>query len=441
MPTVLELLTRRNIPIRRDSLRGGFNSISQSFICPEQFEPWPDFDYETLTQIFADDLRQRCRDVLDPRHPEKDLGPCDELAVDGEIRRLIIPSVSHVLDLALGQPHLGLGSRVQDVDCKPDWSTISNDYTDMRGHINRLPEDTKVSSKWLPDMENYMEWVKPVSQVEPHEARCNSRYGFMIADECLVVMRFARMKINESWGRSMRAVHTRQASDATMLSASLDLSSEFSSMAIDSSGLYSENNPEEWSYGNTQAVIIPWDAGVDAKKKELAIREDLYFKVRLCMAENTIEYRYPGLDTWRTVYGGYRHNSSGVFKKKLNRHDVLEEPGSSGDVTGGEYCAEEEPGVGRQQQVDDEEVTVRPLHRSKKDEDDGKYHKIRVKKDSHGLYFKNVHNQKIHNQEQRKERRRRMGTGARLWERIFHDGNSWLITFDPLSLYRFPHLF
>lgn len=86
----------------------------------------------------------------------------------------------------------------------PDWAGIQPalSQADVRGiknsSINILPGDTKVSKKWLSDdiVDGALDtdytpdnWQRPLKQVYTYCVRANSRYGYIITDKELVVIR------------------------------------------------------------------------------------------------------------------------------------------------------------------------------------------------------------------------------------------------------------
>ncbi|KAI4173227.1 MAG: hypothetical protein LQ343_003054 [Gyalolechia ehrenbergii] len=96
--------------------------------------------------------------------------------------------------------------------CRPDWAAVRRLHdVNMPLHTqttieprtmikprSALPGDTKISSKWkssqIIDGELKTrpkgDWYKPIHQVYGHCKRARARYGYIITDEELVVMRF-----------------------------------------------------------------------------------------------------------------------------------------------------------------------------------------------------------------------------------------------------------
>lgn len=421
MPTVLKLLTRPNVPVRSDGLREGNNSTmsDSNTLDFDSFQDWPDFNYKTLISLWGDDLEKELPNIPDPAYLPMDMDVCDENTVDGLIRRFIVPPVNHALNLTHYKPFLDFGSRVPDT-YKPDWSVVSNKYYNDYSYYNCLPGDTKTSKKWSYDMDNHEEWKKPVSQVAFYQTLFRSRYGFILTDNALVAIRLVREKTDNGLAqyRSMRTIHQRQTSNLTVTSDSSDLSSVMSNLGLESSSSFSDNDPVYWTYQNPQAVVIPWSAS----GKRLTIKLALYSLARLSMSDRTFDYEYPGLDTWRTIEGGYMHNSTTVGKAKLDDEDVIEEPfcnrameapisSNEPEVSGGvpedvfpieqevEVVAEPSTSAAprRQQPVEDDEETLRSSHRSKgkgKGKKNDTRHHVTIKKDKEGWYFRNRHRER-----------------------------------------------
>ncbi len=69
------------------------------------------------------------------------------------LRRFVCPTVNYALDTANGSSHYGRGTRCGLGRYKPDWSLVSNQhFASNGGYANLVPGDTKLDSKWRPDM-------------------------------------------------------------------------------------------------------------------------------------------------------------------------------------------------------------------------------------------------------------------------------------------------
>lgn len=211
----------------------------------------------------------------------------------------------------------------------PDWGLVSN-YRLTEGKFwNLLPGDTKLSAKWQPGMlesENDSEriqWSLPLSQVSTYAANSNCRYGFIITDEALVALRFAKEPIGEGIAstRPTRGpdprLHQRVASGGTDVSSLLD------SMSLDSFGAQSYHDSEHAhaEFLPPEYVVIPWTAH---GKGRLSIKLSVFCLSLMAAANGNILDDYPPLDSWRQE-GQHKfvHNTSGFQAKKLPHHATL----------------------------------------------------------------------------------------------------------------------
>ncbi|KAK1762573.1 hypothetical protein QBC33DRAFT_501041 [Phialemonium atrogriseum] len=321
MPTLLEALTRRNVVINSDAVVPGGNTTVITSILPENWSPWLDFNYATLTRIFRRELASEYQGSPEQRPLVEDLTINNEETLEDLLRRFVAPVVNYALDGQAGQCHLGRGSRCGAKD-RPDWSVISPMRLDEYGrHANMLPGDTKLDAKWWPTMveedeSNFAQWQKVVAQAETYMALHRSRYGFILTDRDLVVLRITRQPIDPglAQGRPQREItgagHSRQTSDATMESSVVSS--------------YRDNNGMEWDYSEPEYATIPWAAHGYGN---LTIKLSLWCLAMMATnGDAFIDYSYPGLDSWRAADKGYVHNTSGAAKAKLSKEDAFQEP-------------------------------------------------------------------------------------------------------------------
>ncbi|RSL78973.1 hypothetical protein CDV31_017237 [Fusarium ambrosium] len=338
MPTILEVLTRNNVSVNSDSVVPGANTTVRTDIRPEDWVPWRDFNYSTLTRIFQTELGKEYRGGNERRPLEKELIINNEKTLETLLLKFLSPVVSYALDDQAGQTYLGEGSRCGD---DADWSAISDELFDEHGYFNLLPGDTKLDAKWRPTMlrDNFNEWQKAVSQVETYMARNSTRYGFILTETNLVVLRLTRQPLDAGMAlsRPQRAsatsfAHQRHSSDVSMASTGISGSAN------------SDNNPEHWAYCNPEYAVIDWAA---SGQGSLTIKLALWALAMMATnGDRHIDYSYPGLDTWRWADGYYVHNSSGATKLRLSRRDVYQEAfsvsgNSEVNIPGGVWTASE----------------------------------------------------------------------------------------------------
>ncbi|KAK5989677.1 hypothetical protein PT974_07932 [Cladobotryum mycophilum] len=186
-----------------------------------------------------------------------------------------------------------------------------------------MPGDTRLDRKWQPSMleddDDMMEWQKVVIQVLNYMIEHGTRYGFVITDANLVVLRLARATIHGGLARDRprRNIaagpgHQSQPSDASMASTN------------DSSSSYGDGDPTRWHFHDPEYAVIPWGShGTGVLTIKLA------FWCLSLMATNRdrwIDYSYPQLHSWRRAENGFVHNTSGATKASLSPEDVYKEP-------------------------------------------------------------------------------------------------------------------
>ncbi|RSM19765.1 hypothetical protein CDV31_001396 [Fusarium ambrosium] len=326
MPTLLHVLTRSNVNVDSTLVpRGGNSTVDTDVQAPEAWRPWQGFDYATLTTIFRRDLDKEYVGSAKPEPLPQDLCIVNEETLDDVLRRFEIPIVNYCLNRRDGIPHFGRGSRC-GTTYKPDWSVISPlRLSQDQCFDNVLPGDTKLSKKWWPTMgregaTRWIEWQKVITQIVTYMADNNSRYGFILSDECLVALRLTRKRSSDTLftGRTPRATagHVRYASDASMEDGSV----------------YEDTNPLHWQYEDPEYVTVPWGAH---GSNRLTTKLTLWFLAMMATnGDKFLDYSYPDLDSWRssTEGGYYIHNTSGVKKSRLSRGEQVQEP-DLGQVT------------------------------------------------------------------------------------------------------------
>ncbi|KAJ2898884.1 hypothetical protein MKZ38_003604 [Zalerion maritima] len=331
MVSVLRVLTQPNVGVSAEAVTHGSNSIVTTSIAVENWQPWPDFDYGTLTRIFRRELDEEYRGEPEPRPLNNDLRICNEETLEDVLRRFISPIVNYALNWQLGSPHYGRGSRCGP-GYRPDWSVISASCLDEYGrYANVLPGDTKLDAKWWSGMvdeeDNFGEWQKVVSQIVTYMASHNTRYGFIITDACVVALRITRRPIGVGLaaGRPRREAaagaasgHQRHISDITMTSGASS---------------YHDDDPLQWEYHNPEYINIPWGAH---GRGRLTIKLALWCLAMMATnGDSYIDYSYPDLDSWRSGERGYIHNTSGARKAALSGIDHYLEPGQAAEESAG----------------------------------------------------------------------------------------------------------
>ncbi|RSL71603.1 hypothetical protein CEP54_001202 [Fusarium duplospermum] len=319
MLTLLHVLTRSNVNVDSSLVpRGGNSTVNTDVQAPAAWRPWQGFDYATLTTIFRRDLDREYVGSAKPEPLPQDLCIFNEETLDDVLRRFEIPIVNYCLNKRDGIPHFGRGSRC-GTTYKPDWSVISPlRLSQDQCFVNILPGDTKLGKKWWPTMgreggARWIEWQKVITQIVTYMADNNSRYGFILSDECLVALRLTRKRSPDTLftGRTPRVTtgHVRYTSDASMEDGSM----------------YEDTNPLHWHYEDLEYVTVPWGAH---GSNRLTTKLTLWFLAMMATnGDIFLDYSYPDLDSWRSTESGYYiHNTSGAKKSRLSRGDLVQEP-------------------------------------------------------------------------------------------------------------------
>ncbi|KAM3543663.1 hypothetical protein ARSEF1564_003423 [Beauveria bassiana] len=175
------------------------------------------------------------------------------------------------------------------------------------------------SSKWwsgmLDDDDNFDEWKKVLDQIVTYLALWSTRYGFIITNTEVVVLRINRHRLHA--GIAANRTRRIRRSDATIIPSSDPVS-------IASSEGFQDVNPLHWDFG-VEYKAIPWNEHGPGK---LTGKLALWALARMASyGDHSIEYSYPDLDTWRTqdTGQGIIHNTSGEKLDKPTKHTEIQE--------------------------------------------------------------------------------------------------------------------
>ncbi|KAG6064742.1 hypothetical protein E4U16_006050 [Claviceps sp. LM84 group G4] len=345
MTSIHDVLSLPNLSPDASATPWGPNTTGKSWISVSDWRPWEDFTLEKLTSMYSKVLdapwtgAQPTDDVS-----AFDLVVRDELSLVLFLAKYVWPSVNFALeqatvilesDLGPKELYLAPGSWCHGPKL-PDWSLIS-DLTGMpRAKFdNLLPGDAKLSAKWKPAMKlspDYRvrnQWKLPVSQAATYAKQTRCRYGFLITDEVLVVLRFSKERIDEglSTTRPTRTIqarsHQRVPSDET------DQSSQPISRPNESFGAQSYDDNDSAAEASIEMpppeyAEIPMSAcGKDA----LTVKFALFC---LCLMASSgcgkIDCEYPPFDSWRKNQQdtGYINNTSNLRAESLPKNAILD---------------------------------------------------------------------------------------------------------------------
>ncbi|KAJ3539610.1 hypothetical protein NM208_g5418 [Fusarium decemcellulare] len=263
----------------------------------------------------------------------------DERGMDYFLAKYIWPPVNGALEQTNSMPDWGKDLLYVGPESwchgagPPDWGLASSCKMEQGKLRSLLPGDTKLSTKWRPDMvssqkavERY-QWTLPSSQVITYAAQSSRRYGFIVTDEALVVLRFTKQRIGHGLAatRPRRAMEPRtykpftsSENDASSLSESAPLDSPKSQSYIDNDfadALDGEFLPPEYA-------VIPMAAHGNGK---LTVKLSMFC---LCLMAGgdfgSMGYGYPPLDSWRRMDGqSFIHNTSALVAGRLPKNATL----------------------------------------------------------------------------------------------------------------------
>ncbi|KAM5432111.1 hypothetical protein MferCBS31731_007612 [Microsporum ferrugineum] len=378
---------------------------------------WKDFTYATLMSCYGDVLRTQLNGPLPEISPpvqEIELKIYDEDSLDHLLTRSVVPLVSESLEIAWEEcypdyPHLATdmtrGGRARgsinnlplpnvlgetqsaaatqtttgEAPAFPDWAGVQEDPA-TTAYINRCPGDTKLATKWRSGMDrSKIHYYWPYAQLIKYcGENWNTRYGYLITQEELVVLRISRAMIPSGIAnkRPLRNV-AAQSSHATEQDSPLfvpssspvpqspvtrsparqahlrntSITSASSAMSIDrpsgrprqtsvtaslaslsmseasepvaSSGdqvQSSQSYKDDGTGGEYRPIEmkrIPWGNSGEGR---LTIKLALWWIHMMAGAPGcdiTIGPEYPALDTWVLRNGTYHHTTTGMTTKKL----------------------------------------------------------------------------------------------------------------------------
>ncbi|KID95596.1 hypothetical protein MAJ_08455, partial [Metarhizium majus ARSEF 297] len=323
MPSILEALQWPTTTLDAAEAPPGPNTTVITTLEIDTWENWSEFTFENIMAIFGNLLS---RDYLGQKEPvamERDVEVYNEESADGGLRRFPFPVINSALgsltEVREDAPYYGYGTRVKGKGMKPDWSCISNLAKMDSGYINLVPGDTKTSAKFNPDMlqSNLEEWRKVVIQLATYADGHRVRYGFIVTDKLVVVLRFVREVSARGVGANLPQRSTRTKGSTRDPTPQSSSESEITS------------NQSSQDYGRGQDLraefkAIRWSTHGRGK---LTAKLALFALAMMSLhGDNYIASRYPKINSWRGGPDGIRHNTSGEFRKMEKRGLVMDEP-------------------------------------------------------------------------------------------------------------------
>jgi len=321
MPTTILLsLTRPNPKVYNYGPPGNL-TIGPRWVPVEGIRQWEDFTYSILAARFKTELKKS----VSSWDPSDHIKRChfNEVVNEDSVEAFLTTNCMLPIGSALYEVDktlcMGAASKFARPDGTglPDWGCGHTSREPSSRH-NFCPGDIKGSSKWNSnllydvDWENYQnepDWIniaRPLEQVQHYCTYLGTRYGWILTDRELVVMRVTnstddepssprQLRSSAGQGRAGYVAHQRVVSNTS------NLSSAFSAMSVDHSA-YSGRSGS--SAGNNLApleiVCVPMSA---SGTKGLTVNLALFFLALLARGDCAISSSYPPLGPGVTSLG------------------------------------------------------------------------------------------------------------------------------------------
>ncbi|RSL47983.1 hypothetical protein CEP53_009709 [Fusarium sp. AF-6] len=199
---------------------------------------------------------------------------------------------------------------------KADWALCSpihrqgSDYNNLR-YENLLPGDSKLSNKWHSSWYESSEpttqeaWKDPVRQILYYSDKTDRRYGSLITDVELVVMRITQMPTSTGIAPTRSPREQPSQGHSYNISSSTDismLSGAMRDMSMPSSSSRKPGGPATDGEGKRQITV------------HLAL---FYLNWMAGMGQGSLSATYPSFDSsWPLLDGTFVHNTTGLLLKK-----------------------------------------------------------------------------------------------------------------------------
>ena len=221
--TLSDYLRSKNPDIHTKGCPRGSNTSSKrlAYLTPGLIEKWEDFGYDSLQEIYGGALHRvlkseySCRDYSDiPQKPYCEIADenCLEMLLAMWNWRVVSEGLSKAQECLYGHQnsnviYMAKGGRSRFSVAgrfRPDWAGIRSDPEDniiQEETIkppNILPGDSKLGKKWSSNKirdgsvkSEYLsnDWLKPLRQIYTYCVKANARYGYIITEEEVVVIR------------------------------------------------------------------------------------------------------------------------------------------------------------------------------------------------------------------------------------------------------------
>ncbi|KNG85337.1 hypothetical protein ANOM_006289 [Aspergillus nomiae NRRL 13137] len=340
MPTLLEVLTRRNPDFVERLPNGGSLTTNHMYPTVNGKEDWVDFSYQNLLQMFPILTAELAEDIPEPSDPEgaekEDWG---EDSTKAFFQRTMFVAINAALKQSWKSlhnssdpPQIVTGDKAKSTN-QTDDSRYSPDLAVVRTsrkqflsskYENLIPGDVKEATKWNAEIEEYErdKYDQVFGQMQQYCEQTQQRYAFVITGRELVVIHcrvedigsgIAANRTRREPKTPPRKSHMRNLSDVTDLSP---LSSRVDRMSI--SGTSYRDDRSRVDFAPLQRVHVPYSAYGSGK---LTFRLALW---AICMLAATpgnsthlqAEYVYP-LHSVIQTQRGFLHLSTGAVTQQV----------------------------------------------------------------------------------------------------------------------------
>lgn len=341
--TLLQYLRRKDPHLNSSKCKSGKNTTSRKTIWdkPREIKRWNDFEYDALKSIYGGTLHELldCQFALEeftiPQQPFCQIH--DENSLDSVVIKWNQSVISTALSAAQNHPNGQLpheeiymyrGGQAQypgaESRLRPDWAgvkpaTVPLSEPDTKAK-NVLPGDTKPSRKWSSAQivagpikgATEKNWFHPLSQVYTYCVRANARYGYIITDKELVVLR-VRPKAQTDESASQPPLETL---DTILEKAPRNAAKIVKSMRAETKSPASR----AISQGVLEYRAIPWQGHGDEEGEDseiLTVNLALWWLHMMAAESNVIEERYAPLPETQRNQQPSSFSSSGNSQDRL----------------------------------------------------------------------------------------------------------------------------
>jgi len=310
--SLIDYLKQPNPRVNSDSSWEGPNTASttNTHMVPRKIVEWKDFTHDTLQAIYGDILKVEIlgQDLPDfSRHlPFHLLHIQDEDSLEALLVRWNNAVVSCALSVTPcqnnirsgGYPpneiHMARGGHAwipnmsDKKSLRPDWAGITDRLTHQnekmprrKCYINILPGDSKLSTKWSSQLPEGAEFKKPFFQLFKYCELAKVRYGYLLTQEELVVVRVSRREQEETSDSDV----PRRMSDRQLLNR----------VKKGQGAIHVPKDEEVGIYRVLEFKSIPWKDQAGTAGDNLSINLALWWLHMMAAKERSIKASYGDL--------------------------------------------------------------------------------------------------------------------------------------------------